>query len=199
MADWFRPNFWPNTPDILHATLQYGGPPAFRLRLVLAALAAPAWGLYSGYELYENTPVREGSEEYLDSEKYQYRPRQWDRRDSLAPMVACVNEIRRRHRRAVGLMRTLRVHNIDGDALLCFSRATDERDDVLLVIVNLDPFSPHEATTWLDLDALGLPADQDYEVHDELSDETWVWRGAANYVRLDPAQRPAHVFSVRPL
>jgi starch synthase (maltosyl-transferring) len=198
MVDWFRPNFWPNTPDILHAVLQYGGPPAFRLRLVLAALAAPSWGMYSGYELYENTPLREGSEEYLDSEKYQYRPRQWDRKDSLAPMIARVNQVRRCHRGAIGLMRTLRLHFVDSDALLCFSRANDERDDVLLVIVNLDPYAPHEATTWLDLDALGLRPDQDYEVHDELTDQTWVWRGAANYVRLDPAERPAHVLSVRP-
>jgi len=198
MVDWFRPNFWPNTPDILHATLQYGGPPAFRLRLVLAALAAPSWGMYSGYELYENTPVREGSEEYLNSEKYQYRARNWAQADSLAPLITRVNEIRRRHRRAVGLLRTLRLHHTDNDAVLCFSRTTDERDDTLLVIVNLDPFSPHEATTWLDLAALGLRDDQDYEVEDELSGDTWVWRGAANYVRLDPQVRPAHVFHVRP-
>jgi len=198
MVDWFRPNFWPNTPDILHATLQYGGPPAFRLRLVLAALASPSWGMYSGYELYENTPVREGSEEYLNSEKYQYRPRNWAQADSLAPLITRVNEIRRRHRRAVGLLRTLWLHHTDNDAVLCFSRTTDERDDTLLVIVNLDPFSPHEATTWLDLAALGLRDDQDYEVEDELSGDTWVWRGAANYVRLDPQVRPAHVFHVRP-
>jgi starch synthase (maltosyl-transferring) len=197
LADWFRPNFWPNTPDILHATLQYGGPPAFRLRLVLAALSSPSWGMYSGYELYENTPLREGSEEYLNSEKYQYRPRQWDRADSLAPMITRVNEIRRRHRGAVGLMRTLHVHDVDNDSVLCFSRANDARDDVLLVIVNLDPHDAHEATTWLDLEALGLRDGQYYEVHDELSGDTWVWQGAANYVRLDPRERPAHVFAVR--
>jgi starch synthase (maltosyl-transferring) len=198
MADWYRPNFWTNTPDILHATLQYGGPGAFRLRLVLAALSAPSWGMYSGYELYENTAVREGSEEYLDSEKYQYRPRNWEQRGSLAPMIARVNDIRRRHRRAIGLMRTLRLHHVDNDGLLCFSRATDERDDLLLVIVNLDPAGVREGTTWLDLGALGLRDDQYYEVHDELGGGTWVWQGAANYVRLDPAQQPAHVLSVRP-
>jgi starch synthase (maltosyl-transferring) len=198
MVDWFRPNFWPNTPDILHETLQYGGPPAFRLRLVLAALASPSWGMYSGYELYENTPLREGSEEYLDSEKYQYRPRQWDRADSLAPMITRINRIRREHRGAVSQLRTLRLHHVDNEAVLCFSRTTDERDDTLLVIVNLDPFAAQEATTWLDLPALGLRSDQYYEVHDELSDDTWVWHGAANYVRLDPAERAAHVFHVRP-
>jgi len=196
MVDWFRPNFWPNTPDILHETLQYGGPPAFRLRLLLAALAAPSWGMYSGYELYENTPLREGSEEYLDSEKYQYRPRNWDRADSLAPLIAQVNAIRRRHRGAVGLLRTLRLHSTDNDAVLCFSRATDERDDVVLVVVNLDPFNPREATLWLDLAALGLRDGQPFQVHDELSDQTWVWHGAANYVRLDPAVQPGHVFHI---
>jgi starch synthase (maltosyl-transferring) len=198
MVDWFRPSFWVNTPDILHATLQYGGAPAFRLRLVLAALSSPSWGMYSGYELYENTPLREGSEEYLNSEKYQYRPRQWDRADSLAPLVARVNGIRRRHRRAVALLRTLRLHHVDSDHLLCFSRTTDERDDMLLVIVNLDPFGVREGTTWLDLAALGIADGQYYEVHDELGGGSWVWQGPSNYVRLDPAVQPAHVFAVRP-
>jgi starch synthase (maltosyl-transferring) len=198
MVDWFRPSFWVNTPDILHATLQYGGPPAFRMRIVLAALSSPSWGMYSGYELCENTPLREGSEEYLDSEKYQYRPRNWDRADSLAPMVAEVNAIRRRHRRAVAQQRTLRLHHIDNDGLLCFSRSSDEGDDILLVIVNLDPFAPREGTTWLDLASLGIRADQHYEVHDELGGSSWVWQGAANYVRLDPASQPAHVFRVTP-
>ncbi|HXA27738.1 MAG TPA: alpha-1,4-glucan--maltose-1-phosphate maltosyltransferase [Candidatus Angelobacter sp.] len=198
MVDWFRPNFWPNTPDILHETLQYGGPPAFRLRLLLAAMASSSWGMYSGYELYENTPLREGSEEYLNSEKYQLRPRDWGRADSLAPMITRINEIRRAHRGAVGLLRTLQLHAADSDAVLCFSRATDERDDVVLVVVNLDPFNTREATLWLDLAALGLRDSQYYEVHDELSGQSWVWHGAANYVRLDPAVQPGHVFAVRP-
>jgi starch synthase (maltosyl-transferring) len=198
MVDWFRPNFWPNTPDILHETLQYGGPAAFRLRLVLAALAAPSWGMYSGYELYESTPVREGSEEYLNSEKYQYRPRDWSRADSLAPMITRVNDIRRRHREAVSLLRTLHLHYTDNDSVLCFSRATDERDDVVLVILNLDPHSVREATVWLDLGALGLRDAQYYEVNDELGGASWVWQGPANYVRLDPAVQPAHVFHVTP-
>jgi len=198
MVDWFRPNFWPNTPDILHETLQYGGPAAFRLRLLLAALASPSWGMYSGYELYENTPLREGSEEYLNSEKYQYRPRQWDRVDSLAPMITRVNEIRRRHRGAVGLLRTLTLHSADNDGVLVFSRAADARDDVLLVVLSLDPFNVRETTVWLDLAALGLRDNQYYEVHDELSGQAWVWHGAGNYVRLDPAVQPGHVFAVRP-
>ncbi len=198
MVDWFRPNFWPNTPDILHATLQYGGPAAFRLRLVLAALASPSWGMYSGYELYENTPLREGSEEYLNSEKYQLRPRNWDRADSLAPMITRVNQIRRRHCGAASLLRTLTLHSADNESVLVFSRADDAREDVLLVVLNLDPFNAHEATVWLDLGALGLHDNQYYEVHDELSGASWVWHGAGNYVRIDPAVQPGHVFHVRP-
>ena len=194
----FRPNFWPNTPDILHEFLQTGGPAAFRLRLVLAALLAPSWGMYSGYELCERTPLREGSEEYLDSEKYQLRTRNWDDPASLAPMITQVNAIRRRHREAIALLRTLRVHHIDSDEMLCVSRISDDGADVLLVIVNLDPHSAHEATTWLDLDALGLPADTPFAAHDELTDTTYWWHGPANYVRLDPAVQPAHVLHLRP-
>jgi starch synthase (maltosyl-transferring) len=198
-VDWFRPNFWVNTPDILHEVLQHGGPPAFRLRLVLAALSCPSWGMYAGYELFENTPVRSGSEEYLDAEKYQLRPRDWARAGSLSPLIGRVNRIRRRHCGAISQLRTLRLHHISNDAMLCFSRSDDARSDVLLVIVNLDPFKVGEATTWLDLGALGLPDDRPFEAHDELTDTTYVWHGAANYVRLDPGLgQPAHVLHLRP-
>jgi starch synthase (maltosyl-transferring) len=197
-VDWMRPNFWPNTPDILHDTLQRGGPPAFRLRLVLAALASPNWGMYSGYELCENLPLREGSEEYLDSEKYQLKPRDWDAPGSIAPLVTLVNTVRRRHQSAVSQLRTLRLHHIDSDQLLCFTRMDDARSDVLLVIVNLDPFAAHEGTTWLDLYELGIPWDIPFEAHDELTGITYVWQGPSNYVRLDPAVQAAHVFHLRP-
>jgi starch synthase (maltosyl-transferring) len=197
MVDYFRPNFWVNTPDILHAFLQRGGPAAFRLRLVLAALTAPSWGMYSGYELYESTAVREGSEEYLNSEKYQVRSRDWNDPRSLAPMVAQVNGIRRRHPEAIALLRTLRLHHIDSEHMLCVSRMSDDGGDVLLVIVNLDPHSAHEATTWLDLPALGMPAGEPFAAHDELTGATYTWWGPANYVRLDPAVQPAHVFHLR--
>ena len=199
MVDYFRPNFWVNTPDILHAFLQRGGPAAFRLRLVLAALTAPSWGMYSGYELYENIAVREGSEEYLNSEKYQVRIRDWNDPRSLAPMVETVNGIRRRHREAIALLRTLHVHHIDSPDMLCVSRMSDDGRDVLLIIVNLDPHSAHEATTWLDLAALGIPADAPFSAHDELTGATYSWWGPANYVRLDPAYQPAHVLHLRPM
>ncbi|HWF57665.1 MAG TPA: maltotransferase domain-containing protein [Candidatus Dormibacteraeota bacterium] len=197
MADYFRPNFWVNTPDILHEFLQRGGPAAFRLRLVLAALTAPSWGMYSGYELCENLAVREGSEEYLNSEKYQLRARDWNDPRSLAPMVAQLNGIRRRHAQAIGLLRTLRVHHIDGEHMLCVSRMSDDGGDVLLLIVNLDPRSAHESTTWLDLEALGIPRDAPFTAHDELTGATYTWWGPANYVRLDPAVQPAHVLHLR--
>jgi starch synthase (maltosyl-transferring) len=198
-VDWFRPNFWTNTPDILHEVLQHGGPPAFRLRLILAALGSPNWGMYAGYELFEGVPVRTGSEEYMDAEKYQLRPRDWGRADSLAPLITRVNRIRRRHCDATSLLRTLRVHHIGNDSMLCFSRSDDAGSDVLLVIVNLDPVNAREAMTWLDLDALGLLDDRPFEAHDELTDTTYIWNGPANYVRLDPSVgQAAHVLHLRP-
>ncbi|HEV3234487.1 MAG TPA: alpha-1,4-glucan--maltose-1-phosphate maltosyltransferase [Candidatus Dormibacteraeota bacterium] len=198
VVDYFRPNFWVNTPDILHETLQQGGPAAFRLRLVLAAITAPSWGMYSGYELYEDTPLREGSEEYLDSEKYQYRPRDWSRADSLAPMITRVNDIRRRHHEAIALLRTLRLHHVDSDQVLAVSRRPHGGGDALLLVCNLDPHNVVEATCWPDLDALGLGGTTKLKVHDELTGASYSWSSGGNYVRLDPKKTPAHIFSVHP-
>ena len=196
-VDWFRPNFWVNTPDILHAYLQDGGPPAFRVRATLAATTAPSWGVYSGYELCERVAAEPGSEEYARSEKYQLRPRDWDRPDSLAPFITRLNEIRRRHREAIALLPTLRIQEIGNDSMLCVSRVSQARDDVLLVVVNLDPFRAQEGTVWLDLEGLGIPSDVPFEAHDELTGASYVWQGAQSYVRLDPAQQPAHVLHLR--
>jgi starch synthase (maltosyl-transferring) len=196
-ADWFRPNFWVNTPDILHVTLQRGGLAAFRLRAILAAFTGPSWGMYSGYELGENTPLREGSEEYLDSEKYQLKPRNWDQPHSLAPLITRLNAIRRKHRKAIAQLDTMRVHHIDGEQLLCVSRSTPQHDDVILLVLNLDPFAAHEGVTWLDLASLGLSADRPFEARDELSGATYTWQGPGNYVRLDPAVAPAHVLHLQ--
>ena len=198
LTDWFRPNFWVNTPDILHAYLQEGGPAAFRIRAVLAAMTAPSWGMYSGYELCERVAAAEGSEEYLDSEKYQLRPRAWDRPDSLAPYITRLNQIRHRHREAIALLPTLRLHEIRNDSMLCVSRMSRSRDDVLLLVLNLDPRRAQEATVWLDLEALGIPADVPFEAHDEMTGITYVWHGRESYVRLDPAVQPAHVLHLRP-
>jgi starch synthase (maltosyl-transferring) len=187
-----------NTPDILHAALQYGGASAFRMRAVLAAITCPSWGMYSGYELCENVAVREGSEEYLDSEKYQLRPRDWSQPTSIAPLITRLNEIRNDHRDAIAQLSTLRLHHMTDDSMLCVSRSTPDKDDVIILVVNLDPHHPREANTWLDLGALGVAADRPFDVHDELGGETFTWYGAVNYIRLDPAWQPAHVLHVRP-
>jgi starch synthase (maltosyl-transferring) len=215
-----RPNFFANTPDILHEYLQHGGVPAFKIRAVLAAMLSPSWGIYSGYELCENTPLRPGSEEYLDSEKYQYRPRDWETaaRDGLgiAPLLTELNRIRRSHV-ALHWLRNLRFHSVDQPELICFSKRvygastisgrtsvqaapqTVGQDgnaaDTVLVVVNLDPHQAREATVWLDMPALGMDWHEGFTVTDELTGEIYRW-GQANYVRLDPAVRTAHIFSV---
>ena len=200
-ADYMRPNFFVNTPDILHESLQEGGPAMFRIRAVLAALMSPAWGVYSGYELFEHLPVRAGSEEYLDSEKYQLRPRDYDgaiaEGRSLAPYLGHLNRLRNAHP-ALQQLRNLRFHHVDNDALLAFSKRDDETGDTVLVIVTLDPYSPQAGTTSLDMPALGFEWHDRMVVHDEMSggvrDYEW---GQFNYVRLDPHVEPAHVLVVR--
>ena len=195
MADYFRPNFFANTPDILHEYLQTGGPPAFKIRLILAALLSPSYGIYSGYELFENVPFKEGSEEYLYSEKYELKPRDFSTKDSLVPYITRVNEIRQKHP-ALSQLTNLTFHEIDKEYLLAFSKSAPGHD-AILVIVNLNPFHFEEGTTNLDLSALGLSEGQAFEVHDLITDTTYVWSGAHNYVRLDPLAEPAHVFRVR--
>jgi starch synthase (maltosyl-transferring) len=196
MADYFRPSFWPNTPDILTEYLQLGGLAPFKVRLVLAALLSPAYGLYSGYELGEHLPIREGSEEYLDSEKYQYKPRDWSRVDSLAPYITRVNRIRSTQPAMRGL-RGLWFHHVDNDHLLCFSKVTPQRTDPVLVVVNLDPYTAQAGMTWLDLWQLGLEGTAAYEARDLMTGATYHWRGADNFVRLDPWVEPVNVFALR--
>ncbi|AZM60764.1 MULTISPECIES: alpha-1,4-glucan--maltose-1-phosphate maltosyltransferase [unclassified Streptomyces] len=194
-AAYLRPNLFVNTPDILHAYLQYGGRPAFAVRAVLAAMAGPTWGMYAGYELYENVPAGPGSEEYLHSEKYRYRPRDWEAHeaagDSLAPLVRTLNALRRAHP-ALHQLRNLRFHHTDNDAVVCFSKRDDT--DWVLVVLNLDPHGVREATVSLDLPALGLDRSDTFAVCDALSGETWQW-GRDNYVRLDPQQHVAHILT----
>ena len=200
-APYMRPNFFVNTPDILHTFLQYGGPPAFKIRAVLASMLAPSWGVYAGYELYEHVAVRPGSEEYLDSEKYQFRPRDWDgalaEGRSLAPYLTMLNETRRAHP-ALQELRNLHFHHVENDDVLAFSKRTvaEGRDDVVIVVVNLDPHGARETVVNLDLPALGIPWGDSFSVHDVVSGNTWLW-GARNYVRLDPFVEPAHILLVR--
>jgi starch synthase (maltosyl-transferring) len=199
-AAYMRPNFFCNTPDILHEYLQYGGPAAFKVRAVLGGLLSPAWGIYSGYELCESTPLRPGSEEYLDSEKYQYRPRDWRlayrEPAGIAPFITRLNMIRNAHP-ALHWLRNLRFHHVDQPELICFSKRSERDADTVLAVVNLDPHQPREATVWLDQPALGMEPGTPFVVTDELSGASYQW-GAANYVRLDPATAPAHIFTVTP-
>jgi starch synthase (maltosyl-transferring) len=194
VAEYFRPNFFANTPDILHEYLQTGGAPAFKIRLVLAAFLSPSYGIYSGYELYERSAAAEGSEEYLNSEKYEIKQRDWDREDSLAPYIKRVNEIRHKHP-ALSELTNLRFHPIDKDDMLAFSK-TSESGDAILVVVNLNPVRWNEGTISLGLDAFGLDPYTPFEVNDLITGATYTWQGAYNYVRLDPYQEPAHVFRI---
>ncbi|NNN32549.1 alpha-1,4-glucan--maltose-1-phosphate maltosyltransferase [Streptomyces sp. S3(2020)] len=187
-----RPNFFANTPDILHAYLQQGGRPAFEVRAVLAATLSPTWGIYSGYELCENTPLREGSEEYLDSEKYQLRPRDWDTPDTIAPLITRLNAIRRASP-ALRQLRDLHFHHADQEAVIAYSKRSGS--NTVLVVANLDPHHTQEATVSLDMPQLGLEWHESVPVRDELTGETYHW-GRANYVRLEPGTRPAHILTV---
>jgi starch synthase (maltosyl-transferring) len=196
-VDYFRPNAWPNTPDILTEQLQHGGRPVFVSRAILAATLSPSWGVYGpAFELLEHTAVREGSEEYLDSEKYQLRNWDLDADESLAPLLGRLNKIRHEHR-AFRNLHTLHVHSCDDPAVLCFSK-TDPAGDgrPVIVVVNLDPFNQHGAFVDIDLAAIGLPYGSDYDVVDELGGVTYRWSGNMNYVDLAPWSASAHVFSV---
>ncbi|MFW6775527.1 alpha-1,4-glucan--maltose-1-phosphate maltosyltransferase [Nocardioides sp. CPCC 205120] len=201
-----RPNFFVNTPDILHAFLQYGGPAAFKIRAALAATSSPTWGVYAGYELYEHVAVKPGSEEYLDSEKYQVRIRDWDRAEAegrtLTPYLTRLNELRREHR-ALQLLRNITIHHSDDENVIVYSKRApgagpDGTDDVVIVVINLDPHATRETTVHLDMPSLGLEWAEAFEVTDAFTGDTWTWR-EHDYVRLDPSHEPAHVLTVRSL
>ena len=203
---YMRPNFFVNTPDILHAYLQFGGPAAFKIRAALAATSSPTWGVYSGFELYEHVAVRPGSEEYLNSEKYQLRPRDWAAYEpggakagqSLAPYLTRLNEIRQAHP-ALQRLRNLTIHRCDNDGVMVFSKrevGADGSDDTVIVVINLDPFGTREATIQFWMPALGLDWADSFTVDDEITGGSWTWSEHA-YVRLDPYVEPAHVLRVR--
>ncbi|SDC61239.1 alpha-1,4-glucan--maltose-1-phosphate maltosyltransferase [Actinokineospora iranica] len=201
-ADEARPNLFVNTPDILHESLQRGGPGMFAIRAALAATMSPTWGVYSGYELFEGQAVREGSEEYLDSEKYQLRPRDYAKAlaegRSLQPWLTRLNAIRRAHP-ALQQLRTLRFHHIDNEALIAYSKTDPATGDTVVCVITLDPHNAQDGTLWLDLPALGLDpntAHTAHTAHDEVSGQSWQW-GTANYVRLEPWQSVAHIVHIR--
>jgi starch synthase (maltosyl-transferring) len=192
-AEYMRPNFWPNTPDILAGPLRNGSPRAFRMRALLAATLVPSWGVYAGYELCEKEPASDANEEYLHSEKYELKARDWRRDDSLAPFLAQLNAARRAHP-ALQRLRGLQFHHSNSDQILAYSRTSAEGADVVLCVVNLDPDQWHEDTLWLDLGSLGLPPS--IEAHDEFTGATYAWTDSP-YVRLDPADGPGHLLHLR--
>ena len=205
VAEYLRPNFFANTPDILHEYLQHGGKPAFEVRLILAATLAASYGIYSGFELCENVAVRPGAEEYLDSEKYQITPRDWNQSGNLKELIAQVNAIRRAHP-ALQHNATLRFHPCDNPALLWFSKSAQPSwlppaggRDTVFVVANTTPAFLQHGWVELPIAELGLPPDATYLVEDLLGGGTYEWRGAWNYVRLDPAQGMAHILVVRGL
>ncbi|HEX7842036.1 MAG TPA: alpha-amylase family glycosyl hydrolase, partial [Kofleriaceae bacterium] len=196
VAEYFRPSFWPTTPDIFPEHLAYGGRAAFVIRLVLAGTLAASYGIYGpSYELCERE-VRPGTEELAHNEKYEVRAWDTDREGSLRHVIARLNRICRAHPALHG-NRTLHFHATDNDLVICYSKHTPDHGDVVLVVVNLDPHHVHRAWITLDLAALGLGADEGFQVHDLLGDARYAWRGARSFVELVPDQSPAHIFAIR--
>ncbi|MGH2697687.1 MAG: alpha-1,4-glucan--maltose-1-phosphate maltosyltransferase, partial [Actinomycetota bacterium] len=181
-------------PDILHEYLQTGGLPAFKVRLVLAALLSPAYGIYSGYELCENTPVNPGSEEYLNSEKYQIVERNFEAEGNLSRYITRINRMRKAYP-VLQHLTNLTFHHVDKPNLMAFSKSLADETPILAV-VNLNPYHWEEGMLSLRLDALGADAWETFKVHDLIGDETYEWQGNQAYVRLDPFHEPAHIFRV---
>ena len=197
VREFFRPNLWPNTPDILPEYLQFGGRPACAARLVLAATLGANYGIYGpALELAENQPRQPGSEEYLNSEKYELRHWDIDNPWSLKELITRVNHARRDNP-ALQSDWSLRFHNVDNEMLICYSKVTEDMSNAVLTVVNLDPSHTHSGWVNLDLAALGLDSEHPYQVHDLLSDSRYLWTGSHNYVELNPQMTPAHVFRVR--
>jgi starch synthase (maltosyl-transferring) len=190
----FRPNLWPNTPDILHKFLQHGGQAAFKIRLVLAGTLGASYGIYGpAFEVCENRALKPGSEEYLNSEKYQIRD--WDLNSpySIKYLVARVNQSRHKHP-ALQSDGSLKFHTTDNEQIICYSKQTEDSSDVMLMIVNLDPYNTQSGWVSLPLESLGIYPYQPYQLHDMLNDAHYTWSGDRNYVELDPRAIPAHVF-----
>ena len=202
-SDFFRPNFWPTTPDILPEYLQYGGRGGHKIRAAIAATAVPSWGMYAGYELVESV-ARTGVEEHVDSEKYEYKPRDFEAAEkagtSLAPYVTKLNEIRNSHP-ALAQLRNIEFHSSEDGAILVYSKhlaaehSPTGKPDTIIVVANTDPHSVRESMVTLDLWKLGLADNSVFDVTDLVTGETWNW-GTRNYVRLDPQTEPVHILSV---
>jgi starch synthase (maltosyl-transferring) len=197
VKDFFGPNLWPNTPDILPEYLQFGGRPAHMARFILAATLGPSYGIYGPvFELCENRPLAPGREEYLDSEKYEIRAWDIDRSDSLRGLIGQVNQIRRENP-AFRANHNLRFHDVDNEQIIAYTKSSEDGSNEVLVVVNLDPHHKHSGFITLPLQELGLDPRQPYQAHDLLTDARYIWHGTRNYVELDPQTVPAHIFVIR--
>ena len=194
MRDYFRANLWPNTPDILPFFLQHGGRPAFLIRAALAATLSPIYGIYSGFELCENAALP-NKEEYYDSEKYQWKERDWNAPGNIKDFITRLNRVRHENR-ALHQYANLTFHRADNDQVLFYSKTTKALDNILLIVVSLDPWNPREAFIYVPVEQFGWLEGDAYQVHDLLSDDRYLWTGSRNFVRLEP-NRPAHIFRVR--
>lgn len=197
VREFFRPNHWPNTPDILTEFLQIGMRPAFMIRLLLAATLGANYGIYGPpFELMESRPLRPGSEEYLDSEKYQIRHWDLDRPGSLRELIALVNRIRRENP-ALQSDWSLEFHPVDNDQLICYSKRSSDESNLIVVVVNLDPYHTQSGFVDLPLERLQIETDRPYQAHDLLTGARYVWAGHRNYVELNPASVPGHILRIR--
>jgi starch synthase (maltosyl-transferring) len=195
--EYFRPNLWPNTPDILNEYLQFGGRPAFMIRLVLAATLGASYGIYGpAFELLESSPREPGSEEYLNSEKYEIRSWNRDSPDSLKDLIARVNQIRKENP-ALQSDRHLRFHEIDNEQILCYSKCSEDGANMIAVAVNLDPHHVQSGWVKIPVESLGLDPLESYQAHDLLSGARFLWHGERNYVELHPQTAPAHILRLR--
>lgn len=195
VSEYYRGNFFTNTPDILHEFLQKGGRPAFKIRLVLAATLSSAYGIYNGFEICENKPMAPGSEEYADSEKYQYKVWDWDRPGNIRDYIGKINAIRKNND-ALQETKNLRILNSDSEHILFYGKWTKDKSNAILIAVNLDPFSTHESTVHVPISELGIDPPTPYTVRDLITGSEYTWKGEMNYVRLDPSVEPAHIFLV---
>jgi starch synthase (maltosyl-transferring) len=197
MKYYFRANFFPNTPDILPTFLQTGGRPAFMIRAVLATTLTTVYGIYSGFELCENVAVT-GKEEYLNSEKYQFKERDWNAPGNINDYITKLNQIRRQNR-ALREYENLRFHTVENEQIIFYSKVTEALDSIILVLVNLDPYNNQSGFAYVPLESFGINGSDPFQVEDLLTGEKFVWNGRRNFVMLDPHSRPAHIFKVRRL
>ena len=195
MRDYFRGNLFTNTPDILPVYLQHGGRPAFMIRSVLAATLSTVYGIYSGFELCENAALPE-REEYLDSEKYQFKGRDWNAPGNIKDLVTKLNKIRHENR-ALHEYDNLKFYNAESEHILFYGKMTPARDNIILVAVNLDPYQTHTAHLHVPVDEFGFSEEDTYQVHDLITDQRYLWQGSRNYIELNPHTQPAHILRIR--